>query len=304
MSPVAIVAIPRKDDYVWNISSEKVPHMTLLVLGEPSWDEAQTNHVTEYMEHAASLVQRFGMGVDRRGELGPDDGPKADVLFFDKGWNRMAAEQLRSNLLADHIIKTAYDSQPQFDSWVPHLTLGWPDKPAKKDDRDYPGTTWVQFDKIALWTSDFSGPTYELKSEFGDYGGDIAAMGDFPVSSLEETLAHFGVKGMKWGVRRKRSRQTSPDSEDTARVSSVKKGVKTQKTTRHLSNAQLEDAIKRMRLEQEFSRLSGGLDKTKKQKAASFVKKVLTDTGQQVAKETVKTQASAAVNEQLKKKAA
>lgn len=299
--PTAIVAIPRVDDYVWRISSEKIPHMTLCFLGEPGWDDSELQHATDYVEHTASLLKQFGMGVERRGELGAEEGPKADVLFLDKGWNRVAADTFRSNLLADPTIKTAYNSTEQHDRWIPHVTLGWPDRPAKPDNRDYPGINWIQFDKVALWTGDYSGPTFELKSEFSDDYGDVA-MKDLP-SSLDDVLEHYGVKGMKWGVRR-RSRPSSPASADSQRVSALKTSAKSEKSTKHFSNSDLEDAIKRMRLEQEFSRLSGNVDKTRRQKSAAFVKKVLSDTGQQVVKETVKNEASAAVKAQMDKQKA
>lgn len=40
MANWAIVAIPEERDPVWKYSSEKVPHMTLLFLGEaPAWAE-------------------------------------------------------------------------------------------------------------------------------------------------------------------------------------------------------------------------------------------------------------------------
>jgi hypothetical protein len=290
----AIVAIPRRDDYVWNISSEKVPHMTLLAFEDPGWTPEQLAKVTGYIEHAASFLRRFGMDVDRRGELGEK---KADVVFFNKNrWNLGDVIEFRSNLLANPDINIAvHEDENQFENWVPHLTLGFPAAPAKKDPRDYPGTSWVNFDRVALWTSQYDGPTFELKS-------DDTLMEDVGMSQADhasDVLRHYGVKGMKWGVRKKR--QTSPDSIDTSRTSALKTTVRTQKTTRHLSNAELEDAIKRMRLEQEFSKLSGGLDKTRAQKARAFLAKLLADTGKETVTQATKTEARNRVDEAFKK---
>lgn len=66
-------------------------------------------------------------------------------------------------------------------------------------------------------------------------------------------LQHWGVKGMKWGVRRARKKSTSNWSDDARDASKLKaKGVK------RLSNAELKKLNERTRLEQEYSRLNPG----------------------------------------------
>jgi ribosomal protein S18 acetylase RimI-like enzyme len=287
---VVIVAIPQVDDYVWKVSSEKVPHMTLLYLGEAE----VTQHMIDFVEHASSLLPRFGMSVERRGILGDQD---ADVLFFDKSYSYKKLMDFRAQLLTDDDIYSAFHSVTQYPEWLPHLTLGFPDTPAKPMNREY-GFNWVEFDRIAIWVGDSEGPTYQLKS---DHGLEVA-MSDVPQGSdLDTILEHYGVKGMKWGVRKKRSRQTEPDSEDSSRVSGVKSRVSTQKTTKILSTAELKDAIERMRLEQEFSKLSGGIDKTRSQKTAAFISKMLIDTGKQNVSQTFQSESKRLVDEQLKK---
>lgn len=188
-----IVAIPRADDHVWKISSEKVPHLTLLFLGDLS-EDPRLGKVLEYVEHAASTtLYRFGLSVDRRGLLGDND---ADVLFFEKDYGTANLEEFRSNLLKDQTIAQAYHSVSQYPSWTPHLTLGYPETPAKKDERDFP-VAWVEFDRIALWTGDYEGPEILLKRRtYGEYGELEMRDRD------DHFLEHFGVKGMKWGVRK------------------------------------------------------------------------------------------------------
>lgn len=291
---VVVVAIPREDDYVWKISSEKVPHMTLLYLGEVNWSPEQVNHVTDYIQHASSMVSRFGMGVDHRGTLGADD---ADVLFFDKSWSFGKLEQFRSNLLIDRDINEAYLAASQYPEWTPHLTLGFPATPAKPDTRDYP-VGWVEFDRIALWIADSEGPTFQLKSQ-PDFVNDAAWSAVPQDLDLDEVLEHYGVKGMKWG-QRKKSRQTEPTHADSEQVGNIKSRVKTQKTTKILSNEEIRAAIDRMRIEQEFSKLSGGIDKTRVEKGKQFIGKLLVDTGKQNVEQTVKTQSQSFINEALK----
>ena len=206
-SNLVIVAIPDENDRVWKISSEKVPHLTLLFLGEVD-NVVNLDQIIQFVEHAASTtLRRFYLPVDRRGELGAD---QADVLFFKKGrYDYKAIREFRSLLLKDSNIKTAYDSATQFEapetvgapgqSWIPHLTLGYPATPAKTidDDQDYRFYD-VCFNKIAVWTGDFDGPEFWLK----DYEDEFAALDSVPMDVAMSDLHHHGVKGMKWGVRK------------------------------------------------------------------------------------------------------
>lgn len=75
------------------------------------------------------------------------------------------------------------------------------------------------------------------------------------MSATEDFLAHYGVKGMKWGRRKpKANAGESKDSKEStdarARAKGDKSGVKV------LSNKELQAAINRMQMEQNFKRLS------------------------------------------------
>jgi 2'-5' RNA ligase len=205
-SNLVIVAIPDENDRVWKVSSEKVPHLTMLFLGDadkvPNLDQ-----IMLFVEHAASTsLKRFYLPVDRRGELGDD---KADVLFFKKGrYDFAAVRDFRNLLLKDPNIKTAYDSTRQFEApeavglpgqpWLPHLTLGYPTSPAKKIPDDQISNFFeVSFNKIAVWTGDFDGPEFLLKDYWEEFDETAIPM-DVAMSDLE----HYGTKGMKWGVRK------------------------------------------------------------------------------------------------------
>lgn len=199
MSSLVIVAIPAKNDYVNKISSEKVPHLTLLFLGDDVSKVKNLSKIIDYVEHASKQsLERFSLEVDHRGELGE---LSADVLFFSKtkwsGYEQI--RDFRSYLLKDNNIHTAYDSAEQFPEWVPHLTLGFPETPAKEDTRDYPGIYYVEFDRIAVWFGDYEGVEFPLKRH--NWESEVA-MAD--TQTVEDILAHVGVKGMKWGVRKNR----------------------------------------------------------------------------------------------------
>jgi len=289
MVGTAIVAIPKEDDYVWKISSDKIPHMTLLFLGDQS-KNPNLQKIIDFVQHTAETsLFRFGLDVDHRGLLGPDD---ADVLFFNEHWSFKDISLARAYMLQNDNIKAAYDSTPQFDEWTPHLTLGFPASPAKPDQRDFPGTSFVSFDKIAVWTGDFEGPTFELKDR------DPRTMMDMSMSDVvDDILSHHGVKGQKWGVRRSsggvsRSKRgaTTPPSGDATRANAAHKVVK-KSGSAALSNKDLQDLVTRMNLEQQFSRLNAG------QKSAGS--KFATDILANVAKQQITTIASQAITKKV-----
>ena len=80
-----------------------------------------------------------------------------------------------------------------------------------------------------------------------------------------DELEHYGIKGMKWGVRK--NRDSGPESSsapakpkptmsaDAKRVSKIKSKVKT-KGRDSLSNDEMQDLVKRMNLEQQYSNLN------------------------------------------------
>ena len=190
MGSACIVALPPEDDPVWRLSSEKKPHMTLLFFGD-ALDKDHLQEIVEHIQHVTDTsMSRFGASVDRRGILGED---KADVLFFEKDYLKKVS-QFRQDLLRNRHLLEAHNAIEQFPTWIPHLTMGYPETPAREDARDYPGINWVNFDRIALWLGDedYEGVEFRLKSN------DDILMAD----PVDDYLIHFGVKGMKWGVRK------------------------------------------------------------------------------------------------------
>lgn len=271
---IAIVAIPSQDDYVWEISSEKVPHLTLLILGDQLENVSVVNDFVGHI--AATSLSKFTLSVDRRGVLGDES---ADVLFFD-GRVVQTLENVRSYLLGNTDIFKAYSAIKQFDSWTPHLTLGYPETPAKSDKNAIPYS--VTFDRIALWTGNYEGVEFSLENN-----NDELSM----IAKGEAFFQHFGVKGMKWGVRRDESSgpeavvaKTTPGrrvktsggkrqeaSEDAIRVAAYRQKAK-KSTIDSLSNKELQDLISRMNLEQQYIRLHGG---NAIEKGTKFVKSLI-----------------------------
>ena len=73
------------------------------------------------------------------------------------------------------------------------------------------------------------------------------------MKTVDEVFAHFGIKGMHWGVRRSRTQIDASDDHNNAAAAKqkAKKGG-----TKALSNKELQDLVNRMNLEQQLSRLS------------------------------------------------
>ncbi len=212
---LVIVAIPAEDDYVMKVSSEKIPHLTLLYLGEAG--SADLEQIIGFVEHASTLIQPFYMDVEYRGTLGEDE---ADVIFFEKGWDYKMVNGYREQLKQHPAIKMAYASADQYPEWRPHLTLGYPETPANEPDEERKLYS-VHFDRIAVWDGDFKGMEFRLKQKVCDR--DLA-MAD--VRADESALQHYGVKGMRWGVR------TTDLSRQVARPGQAIQGAKAAKYER------------------------------------------------------------------------
>lgn len=162
----AIVAVPEESDRVHKRSSEKVPHITLLYFGEQN-DPEDALHIAQQLQHTISTsMTSFGLRVDRRGPLGPKN---ADVLFFDKNKQCKQVEEFRALLLKDSVIRRCYDSTEQYPEWTPHLTMGYPETPAKPPQGEWDDETprYVHFDKIEFWVEDYDGPSFDLEYQLG-----------------------------------------------------------------------------------------------------------------------------------------
>lgn len=119
-----------------------------------------------------------------------------------------------------------------------------------------------------------------------------------PISSLkhddiegEAYLEHYGVKGMKWGVRRSDAQLASARKQRKAEAKANKAGNKTEKqrrkkaveTRRVVDEKELDDLIRRLDKEKKLKSLVS--EDAPASKAA--VSKMLSDTGSQVAKQVL-----------------
>jgi hypothetical protein len=102
------------------------------------------------------------------------------------------------------------------------------------------------------------------------------------MGEIDEFLAHFGVKGMRWGVRKRHPASSSPRhpsgpvSSDAAKAARLQTRV-SQHGTRSLTNAELQTLVTRLNLETQHGRLNP--------KHVSAGQAFVTDVGKQLVKQ-------------------
>jgi len=161
---VVIVALPAADDPVVAASSEDLAHMTLVWLGDAA---DLPGHNVDVEALKANLAAWAGKiegplveGVSGSATLGKDG---ASVVLVDA----TSLAEIRNGMVTEfaeippgRLPEEAEDEQmpiarvhsetEQFPTWLPHVTLGYPETPALAE---YAGTE-ITFDRLALWVGD------------------------------------------------------------------------------------------------------------------------------------------------------
>lgn len=236
---LTIVAIPAEYSYAYKVSSEKVPHLTILHID----GSRDVKHIIDYVRHTVETsLTKFWLHIDRRGTLGKDD---ADVLFFDKEHAQLITK-VRHYMLANERVKSAYDRIEQFPEWTPHLTLGYPNSPAKTTTNPQDEETWIEFDKIGIWTGNYEGVVIDLNPI--PEGVVQYSMSD----RAEDFFAHMGIKGMRWGVRKKSKTPVADHRSDDAKRSAAIRAKSKKTGVRSLSNQEISAYVQRLNMEKQF----------------------------------------------------
>ena len=101
----------------------------------------------------------------------------------------------------------------------------------------------------------------EVDTFFAHFGLDTS-----PVDEVEGFLAHYGILGMKWGIRRSREQIDAGTSEDAARANEIRAKV-ARSGVSSLSNQEMQHLVQRMNLEQQYARMTHQPSKIAKGKA-------------------------------------
>ncbi len=134
--------------------------------------------------------------------------------------------------------------------------------------------------------------------------------------AIDSVLAHYGKKGMRWGQTSKsqpatkvsvtqtpgkrvvtKGGQRQPASTEAKQVAAIRQKAKSSRTD-SLTNSELQSAVTRMNLEQNFSRLSI----QSKPPVSRFVANLMASVGKQQATRLANDVASKKVDEMLSKR--
>lgn len=138
-------------------------------------------------------------------------------------------------------------------------------------------------------------------------------MDNLVVESEHDELMHYGVKGMKWGVRRKRylskirtkgrkmkrdmAKKRQARKEERAASKTAKKVSEKpkRKPVSEMTDEELNSAIKRLELERRYKELAAA-NNPKQDKGKKFVSNVLEKSGEQLATQVVNHYGAKALN--------
>lgn len=104
--------------------------------------------------------------------------------------------------------------------------------------------------------------------------------------TINDIIKHHGIKGMRWGVRRRRSsggtvgstsKSTHDASPDASRAKELSTRAKTH-GTHTLSNQDLQHLVSRMNLEQQYSKVAGS---SRTSAGAKVAKEIMVQVGKQ-----------------------
>lgn len=147
---------------------------------------------------------------------------------------------------------------------------------------------------------------------------DGPGSGSGGLGSLTDVLAHYGVKGMKWGVRRKRPSGPSavtvrtaagrrvktsggarqPASDDAVRAATIRQVAK-KSSTDALSNKDLQILVQRLNLERQYDSLR---PRSIGEQASKFISDTLVSVGKEQTSRYARDAVSNQIADALKKK--
>jgi 2'-5' RNA ligase len=279
----AIMAIPAPLESIYLVGDED-KHATLLFFGETNTlpDDAK-DILVESVKMACAMLFRFSETTYKVSRLGEENPPALVAMLSNDNLS-----QVRNLFMMNPAVKGYLDNTSQFPSFTPHVTLGRPDFAEEMVLRLLmDGVHRIRFDRLAVWWNDerieFAlGPTGE-----GDFAAMSEAIDKFLehhgvraiVEPTEEDAEQSGVKGMKWGVRRRVDPKTGlvarTSSADQIHVDRIAKKLHSGGVSA-LSNKDLQDFSTRIQREQEFNRARSSQEA---QRSKPFIQRFLATQG-------------------------
>lgn len=279
----AIMAIPAPLEQIRLVGDED-KHATLLFFGETSTLPLEAKQtLMDSVELASGMLFPFSERVVDVSRLG-DDIPPALVAM-------LSSENLgpvRNLFMMNPSVKSYLDNTQQFPSFTAHMTLGHPDFKDEVVLRALARNLYrIRFDRLAVWWND-----ERFEFDLSPVEGDSMSMSE----AVDKILAHHGVKGQKWGVRRavnsatglvKRGRTSTPGepglisrtgSADQITQDRIEKKLKTG-GVQSLSNADIQSYTRRLQMQDDLSRALAKQSAETQKKADGFIKSFVKSQG-------------------------
>jgi hypothetical protein len=298
----AIMAIPSPLEPIRLVGTED-KHATLLYFGETSTlpgDAKQT--LLDAVELASGMLFPFSESVVDVARLGSDVPPALVAMLTNEN-----LAQVRNLFLMNPSVKGFLDNVQQRPSFTPHITLDYPDFTDEAILRALMRQIYrVRFDRLAVWWND-----ERLEFNLSALDGADMAMSEAIDKFLEHNgeddadhLEHHGIKGMKWGVRRKPDPATGlvprTSSADQISQDRILKKIKIG-GIESVSNKDIQDYTRRLQLQNDLERALAS--QSAKQKEAtdgfikSFIKKQAGRQFDRVANKAIDVAIEAAINQ-------
>ena len=237
-----------------------------------------TSAVNRQLQAASHLKTKSGLRMDFKFDAKTASYPTANVVTAERGQNKKAAidaaKQTRSS--AKNNLRT---EKERIKNSVSHEDT---------TESNYTRKVNLEWDSDGLLVDiDFDIPDdSELAHEFVMQA--VSGV-DFELIDISDSaLEHYGVKGMKWGVRKRSktrvsssgARSTSPNPSSKVSAPTTRdKRVKALKNRRELSDSDIKDFTSRLQSEKQLKAL---LDEDVSP-GRTFIKKVMSDAGRQAA---------------------
>ena len=277
----AIMAIPAPLENIRLVGDEE-KHATLLFFGETSTlpDDAKKN-LLDSVKMACSMLFPFSERLREISRLGNDVPPALVAKLSDE-----CLSQVRNLFMMNPSVNEYMSNAQQHPSFIPHVTLAYPDYAEEAILRTLAAQLYrIRFDRLSVWWNDeriefplsriVEGDTMAMSDAIGEF---LEHHG-FLIEVDEDDAEQAGVKGMKWGVRRRVDPKTGlvarTSSADQIHVDRIAKKLHGGGVSA-LSNKDLQDFSTRIQREQEFNR---ALSSQAAQRSKPFIQRFLATQG-------------------------